>query len=117
MLKKEAEAAAEREREAQRQQGTPVTAESFAKWQAAFLAEMEGTEGWEKVDDFQGKVTGKQYFLDKETGGDQAEVEALEEELAELDVEDEEEVGSEFDDEEDDEDFLDEYLADAADEA
>jgi hypothetical protein len=119
MLKKQEEEAAERARAAQRAQGTPVTVESFKKWQAEFEAEQRAveaaagtaarTEGTEAE-----AMTGKAWFLEKYRGDDGDSVEALEEELAELDVddeEDEESVAGEADgghsDEDDDEDFLD----------
>jgi hypothetical protein len=108
VLKKQAEDALERERAAHRAHGTPVTAESFAMWKARFEADMamvDGAHGGVKMLEGGEGKTGKEWFLERERGEGADEVEALEEELADLDVEDE--------DEEDEEDFLDEYLADA----
>lgn len=114
VLKKQAEDALERERAAHRAHGTSVTAESFAVWKARFEADMTAADGMHsavtKLEGGEGQ-TGKEWFLERERGEGADEVEALEEELADLDVEEDDE--DEDEDEEDEEDFLDEYLADA----
>jgi hypothetical protein len=135
LLKKQEEEAAEAARAAHRAQGTPVTTETFAAWRAKFEAEMRAkgdtvVQGDGKNDGKsdggaprERKVTGKEWFLERDKGDDAGDVEALEEELAELDVDDESDaesgsgqeggygVGQEVldgDESDDDEDFLDE---------
>lgn len=129
MLKKQADEAAEREREAQRAQGTPVTKESFAAWLAAFTAEHEAAaeaagQGPVRPDEGEPRGTGKAWFQERYAGEGDDGTEALEQELAALDVEAEggggeggsgvaSESGVEEGEEDSDEDFLDDFLAEA----
>ena len=125
MLKKQAEEAAEREREAHRAQGTPVTKESFAKWLAAFAAEQAeaAAPAAAKAEEGEARCTGKAWFQERYTGEGDDGTDALEQELVALDVEGDDGGGGagglESDDEgesgsdDSDEDFLDDFLAEA----
>jgi hypothetical protein len=129
VLKKQAEEAEERRRAAQRAQGTAVTKESFAAWAERFQAELEQLEVAEERPSKGDKIgvhrqTGKEWFLEKSKNEGAEGEDDLEQELASLNMEDEEgqeddSEGSFIDEDEDDdgededEDFLDEYLAHA----
>lgn len=102
----------EQERIRKRQAGVQVTVESFNAWKIKFEAEMAAKYGSKSDGANDGKLSGKQYFLQQQAAGGTGETSNEEEKLIMEGEQELDEMPAEYsiedDDDEDDSDYVDE---------